>query len=322
MFNRIVVPLDGTRFAEAALAPARELARAFDSRILVTRALSPSGLPMAAVAWDEARELDRLDEADEYLRRIVDTLRDQGYKADLLLRLAEPGAGIAKAAELDHADLILMTTHLRWKVVPSGGPSTTLGVLARSRTPILAWRAREPLEPEGGPDVSARPALLHRSESPILVPLDGSRFAEGALAAAETLARTFELYLVLVRAVEPAATLGATLDAEQQDEHAATEYLKGVRRAVEQRGVRAEIAVRRGTPLGVIDRLWRERDAGLIVLASHGRGGRTGTFLGSVAASLLEEVEAPTLVVRPDEVDDKPSNHVTSPTITQHEVRM
>ncbi len=318
MFNRIVVPLDGTRFAEAALAPARELARAFDSRILVTRALSPSGLPMAAVAWDEERELDRMDEADEYLRRIVDTLRDQGYKADLLLYLAEPGASIAKAAELDHADLILMTTHLRWKVVPSDGPSTTLGVLARSRTPILAWRAQEPLEPEGGPDVSARPALLRRSESPILVPLDGSRFAEGALAAAETLARTFGLYLVLVRAVEPAATR----DAEQQDERTATEYLQGVRRAVERRGVRAELAVRRGTPLGVIDRLWRERDAGLIVLASHGRGGRTGTFLGSVAASLLEEVEAPTLVVRPDERDEQPSNHITSPTITRHEVRM
>jgi nucleotide-binding universal stress UspA family protein len=317
MFNRIVVPLDGTRFAEAALAPARELARAFDSRIMVTRALSPSGLPMVAIVWDEERELDRIDEADEYLRRIVDDLRDQGYKADLLLRLAEPGAGIVKAAELDHADLILMTTHLRWKVVPSGGPSTTLGVLARSRTPILAWRAREPLEPEGGPDVGARPALLNRSESPILVPLDGSHFAEGALAAAETLARMFGLYLVLVRAVEPAATS----DVERQDERAATEYLQRVRRAVEQRGVRAEIAVRRGTPVGVIDRLWRERDAGLIVLASHGRGGLTGTFLGSVAASLLEEVEAPILVVRPDELDDQPSNHVTPPTITRHEVK-
>jgi nucleotide-binding universal stress UspA family protein len=85
--------------------------------------------------------------------------------------------------------------------------------------------------------------------------------------------------------------------------------------------VRAEIAVRRGTPVGVIDRLWRERDAGLIVLASHGRGGLTGTLLGSVAAALLEEVEAPVLVVHPDALDDQSSTHVTSPTILQHEIR-
>jgi nucleotide-binding universal stress UspA family protein len=230
----------------------------------------------------------------------VDDLRAQGYKADLLLYLAEPGAGIAKVAELDHADLILMSTHLHWKVVPSAGPSTTLRVLAQARTPILAWRTREPLDPEDGADVGMRPALLSRSESPILVPLDGSRSAEGALAAAETLARTFGRYLVLVHAVEPAASLAA----EQQDERSATAYLQGVRRAVEQRGARAEIAVRRGTPVGVIDRLRREQNAGLIVLASHGRGGLMGTFLGSVTAAILEELEAPVLVIRPAGLED------------------
>jgi nucleotide-binding universal stress UspA family protein len=305
MFNRIVVPLDGTRFAEAALAPARELARAFNSRIMVIRAL-PTGLPIATAAWDEDAELDRVDEADDYLRGIVDRLRGQGYKADLLLRIAEPGAGIAKAAELDHADVIVMSTHLRWKVRPSDGPSVTLQVLARSRTPIFAWRVAGAIEPEGGQDVAERPPLLARAESPIVVPLDGSAFAERALEAAETLARTFGLYLVMVRAIDSQA-----LESEERD---AAAYLERAREAVERRGVRAVTTVRRGSPLGVIDHVWREYDAGPIVIASHGRGGFTGTFLGSVAARLLEEVEAPVLVIRPVEGPADTTN-VAAPTI-------
>lgn len=309
MFNRIIVPLDGTRFAEAALAPARELARAFNSRIMVVRAVPETGLPMAAVAWDEEADFERLDEADEYLHTIVDGLRRRGYKSDLLLRVAEPGASIARAAELDHADVIVMSTHLRWKVDPMGKPSVTLQVLKRSRTPIFAWRVAGAVEPAGGPDTEERPPLIGRTESPIIVPLDGSRFAEQALEAAETLARTFGLYLVLVGAIEP-------LDMEDEERRAAA-YLSRMRAEVEQRNVRAVTAVRRGSPLSVIDRVWREFDGGLIVIASHGRGGLTGTFLGSVAAQLIEEVEAPVLVIRPLE-EPVDASYVTQPTILYH----
>ncbi|MGZ3666727.1 MAG: universal stress protein, partial [Ktedonobacterales bacterium] len=45
MFDRIIVPLDGSPFAEAALDPARELASLFHSRILLTRAIKPFDEP-------------------------------------------------------------------------------------------------------------------------------------------------------------------------------------------------------------------------------------------------------------------------------------
>src|SRR5262249_53654757 len=80
MFTRIVVPLDGTRFAEAALALARELAHAFHSQILVVRAVPPTPLPRMERSWDEQQEeVERLNEADAYLHGIVDELRAQGY---------------------------------------------------------------------------------------------------------------------------------------------------------------------------------------------------------------------------------------------------
>ncbi len=313
MFHRIVVPLDGTRFSEAALAPARELARAFNARIELVRALTPDGVPSAAFADDEMTELSRVAEADTYLGHLVELLRRQGYKADMSLRYTRPDVGIAEIAALDHADVIVMTTHLRWKVDPLGGPSTTLHLFGRTRTPILVWRVAGALEEDAGPDVDERPPMLARSESPILVPLDGSIFAERALGPAETLAKTFGLYLLLAHAVEP----GATLEDEIAAERRADAYLQHVRGQVEARGVRAAVSVRRGTPFGVIDRLWREFDAGLIVIASHGRSAPLGTFLGSVAARIMEEIEAPVLVIPPtaDELD-----HMTEPAIWQHEI--
>lgn len=308
MFKRIVVPLDGSRFAEAALAPARELARAFGSRIMVVRAIPQGDMPSPATVWDERDELGPVVEADEYLCGVVDRLRAAGYKSDLLTRVAEPGAAIAKAAELDHSDVIVMSTHLRWKVDPTGGPSVTLRVLARSRTPLLAWRVAGAVEPDGGPDVAARPPMLGRVESPVIVPLDGSPFAERALEAAETLARAFDLYLVLVRAIGPLA-----LDL---DEREAVAYLEGVSAQVERRGVHARTVVHRGTPLSVIERVWREENGGPIVISSHGSGGRTGTFLGSVAAELLEEVEAPVLVIR---LQEEPEADSLPAAVAEHE---
>jgi nucleotide-binding universal stress UspA family protein len=297
MFTRFVVPLDGSRFAEAALAPACELAKTFNARILVVRALAPYGLPMASIVYDEQAEFEALDTADSYLHGIVEQLRRTGFDADLLLSIAEPGASIARAAALDHADLIVMATHLRWKVDLSGAASTTLKVLANSRVPILAWRAVPSAMSCIDTEFADRPATLARPECPILVPLDGSTFAESALPVAEELARALGLSLTLVRAVH----IGSAAESDQEfAEHEAREYLAGIQEQTEGRGITATSMVLRGTPLGVIDTAWRQADAGLIVMASHGKSGIMHSFLGSVAARVIEEVEAPVLVVRPE----------------------
>jgi nucleotide-binding universal stress UspA family protein len=304
MFNRIIVPLDGSRFAEAALAPARDLARAFGSRILVVEAVPPAGLPRLATGQADEPSFDRLDDADAYLHGVVASLREAGCDADMVLYIAEPGAGIARTAEVDHADLIVMTAHPRWKVDLLDNSSTTLQVLARSRIPILAWRAATGAEMGS----MQEQALLARPESPILVPLDGSRFAEGALATAETLARTFHTYLVLVRAVEhgldgPALSSGdrGPQAAESPAEIEAVKYLERIQAALARSGIGVTTVARPGIAVEVIDTAWRELDAGLILMASHGTTGIASSFLGSVAARVIEEVGAPVLVVRQDD---------------------
>jgi nucleotide-binding universal stress UspA family protein len=304
MFEHIVVPLDGTAFAESALAPARDLARAFGARIVLVRAVRPSGLP-AVSAPERQAALERLDDADAYLHGVCGDLRGAGLEASVALYVAEPGTAVAEVAEVSHADLIIMAAHPRWRADLLDDAGTTLRVLARTRVALLAWRAW-PAAPAGGrgPDGHER-AFLGRAESPILVPLDGSAFAEGALPVAEALARRFGTYLLLLRAVEGLGEVPAVEDTElDRAAHAAAAYLERVRADLERRGVGAAVVMRRGTPVGAIDRAWRERDAGLVVMASHGISGPGRGFFGSVAAHAIEDLDAPILVVRPAAVLD------------------
>ncbi|HEU5437997.1 MAG TPA: universal stress protein [Ktedonobacterales bacterium] len=307
MFERIIVPLDGSRFAEAALAPARELARAFSSRILLVRAVPPHGLPSVIPGLSTANgdgrqsEVERANDADAYLHTVAEHLTQDGYDVDLALALAAPGTAIAQAATLSHADLIVMAAHLRWKVPASPDTSAALDVLVHSRVPLLAWRVGAMEEAEGGPDVDHRPPLLARVESPLLVALDGSPLAETALPVAETLARAFGLYIVLVRAVSQPK--------EQAEAH---QYLLRVQAELDQRGVAAISKTATGDPLSVIENAWRENYGSLVMMTSRGRLGPHGTFFGSLAARVLEEVEAPVLVLRPQQDAGSADLHAAS----------
>jgi nucleotide-binding universal stress UspA family protein len=312
MFDRIIVPLDGEPFAEAALSPACELARAFGSTLLLVRAQPSIGRWQGAsvVAAEAEGALESLDEADAYLHDVVRQIRTSGCAADLLLYIAKPGEAIAQAAQRSRADLIVMTAHTRWAVQPMSTPSTTLTVLAQSGVPVLAWRPSstirtirdKPSSFENGP-------LIVQPETPIIVPLDGSLRAERALLVAEALARAFGTYLVLVHAVAPgvqnvrnSVSAGDTRAAiPLVDAVDASKYLDVVRAEIIGRGGHATTAVRNGQPLQVIERCWREFGGSLIVTASRGLTAPQHTVLGSVARRLIEELEAPVLVIPPDQ---------------------
>ncbi|MGO8946111.1 MAG: universal stress protein [Ktedonobacterales bacterium] len=315
MFERIVVPLNGSAFAEAALVPARELAARFGSKLLLTSAVEPLGLPpvRTGTAPDTEDNAEELDAADRYLHDQVEKLRREGFNADMALYIAHAGAAIAGAAELSNADLIVIATRLGW-TLPAAGPhrtSVTLEVLARSRVPILschlvpaasrssevAPRATSATFPElAGPDL------------PIVVPLDGSPFAEQALPTARALAEAFGAYLVLVRAV---AAVPQASEHDTLGQREAREYLARVRGELEEQGITVTTTAEVGVAINVIEHAWREHGAGLIVIASHGQNGHRklpevvsatstpGQLMGSVAAEILEELEVPTLVVQP-----------------------
>jgi nucleotide-binding universal stress UspA family protein len=136
----------------------------------------------------------------------------------------------------------------------------------------------------------------------VLVPLDGSIFAEAALAPATDLAREAGATMVLLRAAEAhTLPMADPIEAQVQVIREAEEYLAAARAGVMALGVAdVEVSAWYGRPAEAIVDAARYRKADLIVMSSHGRSGMGRLVLGSVAESVLRATAVPILLIRPD----------------------
>lgn len=140
---------------------------------------------------------------------------------------------------------------------------------------------------------------------PILVPLDGSELAEGALAYAIAVAKALTAPIVPVTSWEGTeADLGATfpsmaVEIEQKASAYHGEYLEGIRKRIAAAGVVAEPRVVSGDAGEQILVVAQETGARMIVLSTHGRSGIGRWFYGSVASRLLRESLVPVLAAGP-----------------------
>lgn len=156
--QRILVPLDGSPLAEAALAPAQELAQKFGADIVLAQVLSWAGQAfMFDVPGTTVAEIDRelTRDAGEYLEKTAAPLRNNrpvktnvlhGMPADTLLDLVEK----------ERIDLVVMASHTR-----AGLARAVLGSVAdrmlQGKAPVLLVR------PEGAPAIvrAARGRYCH-----------------------------------------------------------------------------------------------------------------------------------------------------------------
>jgi nucleotide-binding universal stress UspA family protein len=139
----ILVPLDGSIVAEAALTPAVDLAREAGARLVLLRAAQAHTLPMADPI--EA-QVDVMREAQEYLAAARARVTAAGVRDVEISAWYGPAVeAIVEAARYRHADLIVMSSHGR-----SGMSRLVLGSVAESvlratAVPILLIR------PDGAP---------------------------------------------------------------------------------------------------------------------------------------------------------------------------
>lgn len=142
----------------------------------------------------------------------------------------------------------------------------------------------------------------------ILVPVDGSELAERALPIACDIARRAGGAVHVVRAHVPLAVVGATAEGAifSQDMLAADDALRqrsqgyvdevATKYAAEW-GLTISPVAEVGSPAGLITDVADRIDADLIVMTTHGHGGFTPDWLGSVADSVIRHSHRPVLAL-------------------------
>jgi len=146
VFKHLLVPLDGSGFAEAALPYALELAAQFDSDITLLRVIAPPRLGEGALTPDSAdftiRVRDDLyKEAIEYLQFQKGSLRSQHYRAHYQVVEAEDVATeIINIVRGVGADTVVMCTHGRGGLSRWLFGSVATRVLQSAPVPVLIVR--------------------------------------------------------------------------------------------------------------------------------------------------------------------------------------
>lgn len=145
----------------------------------------------------------------------------------------------------------------------------------------------------------------------IAVPLDGSQLSHKALPWAKLLAGP-DTEIHLVRAfLEPQEYLYTSLGPVPADEAEVQKVIDKIKSYLEEQAESFEQPVKMhagcGDPADTILYQAEKREADLIVIASHGRGGLDRWLLGSVATKVLRGSQTPVLMIRAGEGSEAPS---------------
>ena len=294
----ILVPLDGSVPAEQAIPMAVSIAERAGSKVKLVLVHQPLLLmePGPAFAKMELamRKADR-----EYLRSVVSRLRGRLGRALTSAVLQGPVAPtLARYSRELGTDLLVMTTHGRGGIRRAWLGSVADQLIRTAEVPMLVIRPTE----TGPVESSVVPSEL-------LVPLDGSKLAEGVLGTVAQLARLWDAEISLVQVVRPVVLTsdpplpfpaGYSDQVTRIHREAAQDYVRGVAERLRNSGVKASgVAVIGGGVAETLLDLARPERVQLLAVATHGRGGLRRLVLGSVADKLVRGAEVPVLVVRP-----------------------
>jgi nucleotide-binding universal stress UspA family protein len=134
----------------------------------------------------------------------------------------------------------------------------------------------------------------------ILVPLDGSKLAEGILSQVESLAKIHDSEITLLRvALAHLFSVGDPVENESIAIRKAEEYLAGVEARLKSSGLKVTSVVHYGNGAQEITDYARDFHFDLVAMSTHGRSGFGQFVLGSVAIKILHVSTVPIFLFRP-----------------------
>jgi len=302
MFSRVIVPIDHSDVAEAAVPLAAHLAARRGIPLALVHVIEMSPEFTAYVHGDS--EVDAMLEIEEasqkHLRRIAAGI--EGVEVSTIVLRGRPAARLVEYVDALDGSLVVMSSHGRTGFRRMMLGSTTARVVQACTAPVIVVRVSD----DG--DGVEEPESIQK----VLVPLDGSEFAEHALHAVYELVRRDDVMIRLLRVPEivayPSTMYGAAsyeavdayMTAMQTESE---EYLKGIAERLQDRQGQVSWELRDGATSAAILEAANEFGADLIAMASHGRTGFRRFLLGSVAEQVLHESHVPVMLVGPHDVE-------------------
>jgi nucleotide-binding universal stress UspA family protein len=295
MFKHILVPLDGSTLAEAALPVAASLAKIFKAPVTL----------LHVIEQDAPTEVHRD-------RHLTDSAEAEAYLAETAKRAFPPKvkvywhvhtAAVADVARsiVDHSadefqpDLILLCAHGNGGMHDLFFGNIAQQVAAASGTPVLLIKPME----------SSAPFKIKR----ILVPLDNESLHDKVIPIAEELAKACKAQLDLLCVIPTLGTLSgeqaasgnlmpATTTAYLEiSEEIALEHFQGHLDEFHKAGLRATAEIARGDPASVIEKSTEKLKTNLIIFGTHGRVGLDAFWNRSVTAGVARKTQIPLLLI-------------------------
>lgn len=143
MYQRLLVPVDGTELSAAAVAQSVALARQLGAAIVAFVAEPPMPLPNMTTTGVYAHERDAHDartaqHAKEVLAQVEAIAKESNVVFEgLFVYATNIDEAIATAAVEHRCDMIVMATHGRGALGEMLFGSHTKGVISRTRIPVL-----------------------------------------------------------------------------------------------------------------------------------------------------------------------------------------
>jgi nucleotide-binding universal stress UspA family protein len=296
MFKHILVPLDGSKLAEAAIPAAASLAQTLEAPVTLLH-LIEQGAPQEI---HRDHHLTQADEATAYLKSVAERGFPPGVDVAIHVHTAAvkdvPGSIVEHATREFQPDLIVMCTHGKSGVRELLYGSIAQQVVAQGLTPLLL------IKPRTDTLTSFR---LYK----ILVPLDTGTTHDASLPVAQQLAQAYHANIHLLTIIPTFGTVAGETAAASSLLPATTAALLEI--AVENAAddlqehldelkngrLQATAEVGRGDPANEIVDLSERLGADLIVLTTHRKAGTAAFWARSVAPNVVRRAHVPILLI-------------------------
>ena len=289
MYNRIMVPLDGSELAEVTLWYAARLTGRLNASLTLIYVSAPDELASP-----------RMHES--YLKDVVARVKKEAVKetggknvtVDYKVLKGDPAEEIVDYADKAKINLIILSTQgksgiKRW---PLGNVANK--VIGATKKQVLLIRAK-----------GARTDVYQGSLKKVLVPVDGSRQSESILRYITHLARELDLDVTLqhiwVRGVHTYPTL-ESIKREEKEKKRADNYVIRLGARMRSKGVRTDVVfgdTTQGSEAEEIIKLAEEGKYSMVAMATHGWSAVERWIFGSTANKVLNEGSTPLLLARP-----------------------